>query len=260
MELKNFAQVAQELQGIPFMSEAQGRIVYDHISSNRVQKVLELGTAHGVGAAYMAAALSEGGSLTTVDFDKAVFDPSPEETLDKAGVAAKVTLVREYSSYTWWLKKQIEHHSDKSGNCQPVYDFIYLDGAKNWTIDGMAVILAEKLLKPGGWLLLDDLGWMYSDDPSRRISDGITVRDLSADERSEPHLRAVFNLIVAPHPSFTELKIVDDWWGWARKDPEANVKWMHYEESRSFSAVVLTGMRRTRRKIMRTTRTLHSRR
>ena len=47
------------------MSPAQGRIVYDHVRAAQPADVLELGTAHGVGAAYMAAA---GAKVTTVDF------------------------------------------------------------------------------------------------------------------------------------------------------------------------------------------------
>src|SRR4029453_16024915 len=50
-------------------------------------------------------------------------------------------------------------------------------------------------------------------------TDGIVHRELSEAERTEPHLRAVFDLIVAQHPSFTELKIQDEWWGWVRTGP-----------------------------------------
>ena len=114
--------------------------------------------------------------------------------------------MREYSSYTWWLKEQVAARSDAHGNVEPCFDFVYLDGAKNWTIDGLAVVLIEKLLRPGGWLLMDDLEWTYAQDPGREATDGIVHRELSERERTEPHLRAVFDLIVAQHPSFTELR------------------------------------------------------
>ena len=203
------------------MSPEQGRLVYDHVRSTRPEAVLELGTAHGVGAAYLAGALADNGrgTLTTVDFAGAAYDPSPEAVLARAGVAERVTVVREFSSYTWWLKEQVQARSDRAGNVEPAYDFVYLDGAKNWTIDGLAVVLIEKLLRPGGWLLMDDLPWTYADDPGREATDGIVHRELSEPERTEPHLRAVFDLIVAQHPSFTELKVQDEWWGWARKAP-----------------------------------------
>ena len=86
------------------------------------------------------------------------------------GQAQRVTVVREFSSYTWWLKEQVQARSDRSGNVASLYDFVYLDGAKNWTIDGLAVILIEKLLRPGGWLLMDDLEWTYAQDPDREAT------------------------------------------------------------------------------------------
>jgi predicted O-methyltransferase YrrM len=214
--MPTFDEVAAAVAGVPFMSPEQGRIVHDHVARTNARDVLELGTAHGVGAAYLASA---GAHVTTVDHEGSSYDPAPEATLAKAGLTNRVTLVREYSSYTWWLKTQVEQRSDRHGNVAPAYDFIYLDGAKNWTIDGLAVILAEKLLRPGGWLLLDDLDWTYAQDPHRQATDGIVHRELSEPERTQPHLRAVFDLIVAQHPSFTELKVQDEWWGWARKAP-----------------------------------------
>ena len=42
---------------------------------------------------------------------------------------------------------------------------MFLDGSHNFDIDGLAVVLAEKLLRPGGWLLLDDLDWTYEQNP-----------------------------------------------------------------------------------------------
>ena len=95
-----------------------------------------------------------------------------------------MTVVREFSSYTWWLKEQVAARCDAHGNVEPRFDFVYLDGAKNWTIDGLAVVLVEKLLRPGGWLLMDDLDWTYADDPAREATDGVANRDLSEPERT----------------------------------------------------------------------------
>ena len=156
----------------PFMTTAQGRTVYEHVRSTRPRFVLELGTAHGVGAAYMAGALEPGARLITVDHINAAFDPSPETILDRAGVRDRVEVVREFSSYNWWLKEEIEQN-------EPRFDFVYLDGAKNWTIDGLAVILIEKVLRPGGWLLMDDLSWTYASKSLETVTDGVTVRGLS---------------------------------------------------------------------------------
>ena len=252
--------VARAVAGVPFMSPEQGRLVYDHVRLTRPAEVLELGTAHGVGAAYLAAALEDNGAgrLTTVDFAGAAYDPPPEAVLRRAGVAARVQVVREFSSYTWWLKEQVQARSDRAGNVEPIYDFVYLDGAKNWTIDGLAVVLVEKLLRPGGWLLMDDLGWTHADDPAREATDGIAHRELSERERTEPHLRAVFDLIVRQHPAFTETRVQDDWWGWARKAP-GEPRRHRVETSRSTGALGATGLRRAARSLRRRGRALRAR-
>src|ERR671930_435874 len=243
--MPSFEQVAAAVAGVPFMSPEQGRLVYDHVKTTHARDVLELGTAHGVGAAYLAAA---GAHVTTVDFESASYDPRPEEVLARAGVADRVTIVRRYSSYTWWLKEQVQAASDAHGNVEPRFDFVYLDGAKHFTIDGLAVILAEKLLRPGGWLLMDDLGWTYAQDPNRTATDGIVHRELSEPERTEPHLRAVFDLIVTQHPSFTELKLQDEWWGWARKAPGEPRRYT-LETSRPLGALAAGAARRAVRRL-----------
>jgi predicted O-methyltransferase YrrM len=231
------------------MSAEQGRIVYDHVRTTRPAEVLELGTAHGVGAAYLAAGLHDNGAgrLTTVDFEGASYDPAPEALLARAGVGARVDVVRAYSSYTWWLKEQIQERSDRHGNCEPRFDFVYLDGSKNWTIDGLAVFLVEKLLRPGGWLLMDDLDWTYAQEPDRAATDGVVHRELSEAERTEPHLRAVFDLIVAQHPSFTDVRVQDEWWGWARKAPGEPRRYS-VQASRPPGALVAGALRRAARR------------
>jgi predicted O-methyltransferase YrrM len=245
--MPTFDEVARAVAGIPFMSEAQGRSVHDHIRETGARDVLELGTAHGVSAAYMAAA---GARVTTVDHAGAAYSPTPEEVLERAGVADRVTIVREFSSYTWWLKERVAERSDAHGNVEPCFDFVYLDGAKNWTIDGLAVVLVEKLLRPGGWLLMDDLEWTYSQDPGRAATDGIVHRELSERERTQPHLRAVFDLIVAQHPSFTELRRQDEWWGWARKAPGEPRRY-RVETSRPVGALAAGAARRLARRARR---------
>ena len=248
-----FEEVAARVEGIPFMAPALGRRVYDHMLSTRPDEVLELGTAHGVSAAYMAAALeaNQHGHLTTVDHDGAAYGPSPEEVLERVGVAHRVTILRQHSSYNWFLKQQVEEASNDAGNTTPRYDFCYLDGAKNFNVDGLAVVLIEKLLRPGGWLLMDDLEWTYEDNPWILPSgDGRPLGPLSDSERTEPHLRAVFELIVKQHPSFSRLRREDEWYGWAQKLPGAERRY-ELATSRPLSAVLMAELRRRRRSAMR---------
>jgi predicted O-methyltransferase YrrM len=221
----DFERIATLLEGVPVMGRIQGRRLYKHLRETRPHDALEIGTAHGVSAAFIASALKANGvgRLTTVDYAYAGYDnPSPQETLERANVADVVDLVRvPDSSYTWFLREQVDARSDAAGNCEPCYDFCLLDGAHNFTIDGLAVVLLEKLLRPNGWLLLDDLNWTYKayENAIGHVPQPEKMYALSESERTTPHIRAVFDLIVKQHPSFTEFRDTDGAWGWARKAP-----------------------------------------
>lgn len=247
-----FEAVAAAVEGVrgPHITPAQGRVIYDHVRATRPEHVLELGTAHGVSAAYIAAALDAngGGHLTTVDSSQLAWrNPTPGELLQAVGLSKRVSIDRSYSTYTWFLKEQVEAQSDDAGNCKPLYDFCFLDGQKNWDVDGLAVVLIEKLLQPGGWLLLDDLGWTYSPQATGHHY-WTDVAALSERERTEPHLRAVFELIVKQNPSFTELRIQDEWWGWARKAPGERRR-LTIDTTRSLPSYLLAALRLIKRNL-----------
>jgi predicted O-methyltransferase YrrM len=252
-----FDVVAAAVEGVPFMSPALGRRVYDHIRRTRPGRALELGTAHGVSAAYIAAAMeAEGiGHLTTVDHGGAAYDPAPADLLAGVGLAHRVTIMHAHSSYNWFLKAEIENASDAAGNCIPRYDFCYLDGCKNFNVDGLAVVLIEKLLRPDGWLLMDDLEWTYEHNPWIAPSgDGRPLGPLSDSERTEPHLLAVFELIVRQHPSFTRCIREDAWYGWAQKRPDEQRRY-EVASSQPLGALVAAELRRRSRAARRRART-----
>ncbi len=119
-----------------------------------------------------------------------------------------VTTFAETTSYTWRLMRMIEE--DPS----PRFDFCYIDGAHNWFVDGFAFFLVNKLLKPGGWLLLDDLDWSYSISPALR--DSAEVRQMPDDERTTPHMRKVYDLLIKTHPDYHQFR-VEGSWGFAQK-------------------------------------------
>ncbi|MBL8158387.1 hypothetical protein JNK62_02560 [bacterium] len=57
-------------------------------------------------------------------------------------------------TYAWTLFEML-----KSGE---QYEVIYIDGHHTFYIDLPAILLADRLLKPGGYLLLDDMQWTLS--------------------------------------------------------------------------------------------------
>jgi len=208
-----FDKAAEVLKGIPYTGEDKGRFFYDFILARRPQRVLELGVAHGVSTCYQAAALDEyGGHIDCVDLQREV-DPNVEGLSAKLGLAERVSSYREASSYTWFLKKTIEAQT-RDGVCEPLYDLIFIDGPKDWTVDGCAFFLADKLLRPGGWIMLDDYSWTYA---KRNLTEGYVFKTLSPEELAEPQVEAIFRLLVMQHPSYSNFEVWDDSLAFAQK-------------------------------------------
>ena len=91
-----------------------GKRLYDFILAKKPSECLELGFAHSASSCYTAAALDEigKGHLTSVDIVPAMEwqKPAIEELLSKTKLEKYVTVMRENTSYNWFLKKKIEEN------------------------------------------------------------------------------------------------------------------------------------------------------
>jgi predicted O-methyltransferase YrrM len=239
-----FEAIRSQLEGIPFTVPSRAKHLYNFILENRPTECLELGFAHGVTSCYMAAALEEPGRghLTSVDLlsDRNRRTPSIEELLGKTGLCNYVTIVREHTSYNWFLKKTIEEQTAGNG-CSPFYDFCFIDGAKNWTVDGFAFYLVDKLLKPRGWILFDDYDWTY-EATGRACTDGINHEELGEDERTSPHIELIVRLLVMQHSDYSQIRIQDEVWAWVQKLPSER-RMLTFEETYTFKALLKRVMR-----------------
>lgn len=205
---------------VPFISPEHALSLYDKILREQPAEILELGIAHGTATCVMAAALDEigAGRITAVDLADAAFSPSAEEQLARCGLSWWADVVRMQTGYTWFLHDEIRRRT-ANGVCEPKYDLCIIDGPKNWTIDGCAFFLVDKLLRPEGWIIFDDYDWTYAAaDDTRAATDGITHRELSEAERTTPHIREVFELLVVQHGDYGEFVVEDHKdWAMARK-------------------------------------------
>jgi predicted O-methyltransferase YrrM len=205
---------------VPFISKRNAKLLYEMIVDNRLTSILELGIAHGTATCYMAAALEElgGGCVTAVDLLAALesFRPSAEEQLKTTGLTRFARVHRMQSGYTWFLHDEIRRQT-ADDKCQPIYDLCIIDGPKNWTVDGCAFFLVDKLLKQNGWLIFDDYLWTYQRS-GREATDGISNRTMSDEEHRTPQVREVFELLVKQHPNYSEFEVSGDGnWALARK-------------------------------------------
>jgi predicted O-methyltransferase YrrM len=218
------------VKGIPYTTERNAEKLHGFIVANNIQNVLELGFAHGTASCYIAAALDElkSGKLVAVDLEAAAeeFKPTINDLLKKTNLEKYVTVVREKTGYNWFMHNDIAKNTDNY-ICTPRYDLVIIDGPKNWTIDGGAFFLADKLLKENGWIIFDDYNWTYAtaDKLGSQETDGVTHRSLSHEEFTIPHIREVFQLLVMQHPHYDNFKIHGEGdWAWAQKKSNTTSK------------------------------------
>lgn len=208
--------IHERIAGIPCMTLPQAEVITDLVIENRFQNILELGFHHGVSTCYLAGAVDElgGGTVTTIDLLAARdADPNVEKLLEGLGLDQYATVFYEPTSYTWRLMRMIEEDP------APRFDFCYVDGAHDWFIDGFAFFLVDKLLMPGGLIVFDDLDWTFDKSPS--LQDSEKVKSMPDDERSIPHVRQIYELLVKQHPAYTEFRAMDGW-AFARKSASSS--------------------------------------
>jgi predicted O-methyltransferase YrrM len=205
--------VANVVGDTPHMTPAQGERISTFILENGIFDVLELGFRHGVSTAYMATALARAGRgrILTVDLLSAKHNkPSIEELLNRVGERSRVDIYYEPTSYTWRLMRLLQQDPT------PRFDLCYVDGAHDWFVDGFAFFLVDRLLRPNGWIIFDDLNWTYADSPALRHTD--RVMHMPEDERTAPQIRLVYDLLVKTHPSYHTFRDEGDW-AFAQKLP-----------------------------------------
>jgi predicted O-methyltransferase YrrM len=204
-------EVAERLGGVLHMTLPQARRLSRLFEEEGFRDVLELGFCHGVSTCYMAAALARngGGSIVTIDLERArMLEPNIETLLTSIGERERVEIHYEPTSYTWRLMKLIEEDPE------PRYDFCYIDGAHSWYHDGFAFFLVDRLLRPGGWILFDDLDWTY--EGSESVRNEPWVRRMPAEERATPQVRKVYELLVRQHAGYDSFSLEGSW-AFARK-------------------------------------------
>lgn len=201
MEFEKNNEVLKNLNGMHY--EHAG-FIKKLIEENNYSNCLELGFAHGKSSCYIASILKDlgGGHLTTIDLNsRKNLSPNIEDLLAKLDLKDFVTPYFERKSYTWRLMKLIEE------NDEPVFDFCFIDGTHSWYDDGFAFFLVDKLLKPGGLLVMASLNWSYN---TSSMKNSRSVQAMDDDEKELAHVKQVFELLVKSHPAYEKFDVVDN--------------------------------------------------
>jgi predicted O-methyltransferase YrrM len=207
------ALIDEQFSGLPYMTTRQALSLGGLIEREGLSSLLELGTHHGKSTAYMAAVLEMigRGSLVTIDrVDAKSREPNVYKILNTLKLLHRVQIYLEPRSLTWRLMRLIEEHES------PCFDLCYFDGGHSWDVTGYAFFLVDRLLKPGGWVVFDDLDWTYE----RMIKPGEPLPDflsrIPEEERRTAQIRKVWDLLVGRSTGYERHEVIGSW-GVARK-------------------------------------------
>ncbi|MDC1068215.1 class I SAM-dependent methyltransferase [Candidatus Kapabacteria bacterium] len=221
-ELKN------NLLGIPHTSAEDGEILHNFLMDLKPSKILELGFDHGVSTCWMALAAQKlEFEIDSIDRPDALNSkPDIYQNLTKNGLEKFVNVIISERTYIWELRNLISKNST-NGVCKPIYDFCFIDGAHTWETDGFAFFLVEKLLKPGGWILFDDINWTIAE--SKSLAQFDWVKDMPKEEKNTPHVKEILELLVSQHPNFDNFRIQGKW-AWVKKTSNSKLNSINFEK------------------------------
>lgn len=199
-------EVRSRIGNIPYMTIEQANCMTDHITKHKLKSVIELGFYHGASTCYIANAVSQfdDGKVVAIDKLRAkTIDPNVETLLKKLDLGNRVEIFYEDTSYLWRMMKFLEKDPT------PCFDLCYLDGAHNWFVDGFAFFLVDKLLKPGGWIILDDLDFCYNNSQGMQGTDSLAA--MPSEERECRQVRNVYELLIKTQPGYCNFREEDNW-------------------------------------------------
>jgi predicted O-methyltransferase YrrM len=169
-------------QGLPFVHRDSGRMLRVLVTATRARRVLEIGTAIGYSALWMAPALPADGLLITVEIDPARA-AAARATFARAQVAERVSVIAgDVSRYLHKLAGP--------------FDLVFQDGDKQLYEPLLDRLVG--LLSPNGLLVSDNVLWSgevvegFVAEPRRRPEDTAALRAYNERLARHPQLLTTF--------------------------------------------------------------------
>ena len=142
-------------EGIPIVGPVVGELLFILVRASGAMQILELGTATGYSAIYLARGCDElNGRVLTLEYDASMVDRA-RANFEKAGLAHRIQ-VR--------MGDAMEEIADMTAP----FDFIFMDINK----EDYVVVLPHcaRLLKSGGLMVADNVGFRGAEGFNRAVS------------------------------------------------------------------------------------------
>ena len=173
----------------------------EFIRSTDCRCIAEFGIYEGHTSLEFAKFLNGQGELHLFDYEDRVADVAVK--LQAAGfhnVRAFGSSYKLLDSYNWSLAKLIEQHRD------PIYDYVFLDGAHTWAVDALSVFLVDRVLKVGGYLDFDDYDWTLAVSPALNPrAFPLTAKLYTEEQIAAKQVKMVVDLVVRRDRRYLEV-------------------------------------------------------
>ena len=181
----------------------------------------EVGVGVGATTVELVRTLDGSGELHLFDRETQVRELVVD--LEAMAISSGVTLVphgngwKTYDSYAWVLAT-MARDLERAGQPVELFDFVYLDGAHAFHHDAPACAVLKRMIKPGGYLVLDDMKWTFNTSPTMNPAKRPEVGESYTEEQlSVPHVALVVDVLLRPDKEFEEIFLTE------RKNPSRAV-------------------------------------
>jgi predicted O-methyltransferase YrrM len=140
-------------ESIPIVGPVVGELLYILARTAGARNILELGTATGYSAIYLAGALPPGGKVITLEISEAIARRA-QANFSIAGLTDRVEV-------------RVGQALDLMAAMSETFDLIFLDIDKESYLPALAP--CRRLLKVGGLLVADNVGFAGADSFNREI-------------------------------------------------------------------------------------------
>lgn len=120
--------------------------------------IAEIGIGMAATTLHIAKFLDNKGELHIFDFNESVIPIKKMLSEDGfSNIFPHGSSFKKMDSYNWNLLFLLK------GAQTPLFDYVFLDGAHSFPVDGLAFFLIDMLLKKGGYIDFDDYHWTHAD-------------------------------------------------------------------------------------------------
>jgi hypothetical protein len=174
-------------------------MLFEFISANALTNGLQICRGQSFLTLYLSLAIKNVGSGRLVLVQRRLKDlRAHNHRIDKIllefGSEEVLLRIQEHSSLDWSLLQLLQ---DRAGE---QYDFMMIDGGRSCSEVGFACVLGERLIRPGGWIMVSDTRFSFAKQIRR---DASLKPKLSNSELSTCQINAVFEIFLKSHPNFT---------------------------------------------------------